>query len=269
MAGLQNCSGEVIVLLQGNEQHIKLFKQSILDEHPPLAIPVIASTEWINSQTMTYFIIKKSAVSEQAERHIPADYFTCDDCLAEMNNPDEHRYRYPFINCTQCCPRYTIIHDLPYDRPNTSMADFPLCPVCHKEYSDPLDRRFHAQPLACAQCEPKLSLISATENISGNEASLCIAVKALREGKIIAIKGVGGYHLICDATNEQAVQNLRTRKHRPDKPLAVMFSAPAHNELEQLKNYCSPNTVESSALSSPQKTHCINNSKKEPFGSSN
>ncbi len=266
---VKNCSGEVMLLVQGSEQHIELFLHSILAEHPPLAVPVIAEKNRVDSHTMSSFIIEKSAISHQAERHIPADYFICNDCLAEMSNPDEHRFRYPFTNCTQCGPRYTLIKDLPYDRNNTSMGGFPLCHCCYKEYTDPLDRRFHAQPLACSDCGPELSLLyfdngsnkasdkgskqNSKINIVGNEASLAAAVEALREGKILAVKGVGGYHLICDASNEQAVQNLRKRKHRPDKPLAIMFSAPAHHELEQLHQYCSPGEVEAAALISPQR----------------
>jgi len=272
---VRNCSGEVIILLQGSPQQIQLFQQSILTEHPPLAIPTIASEKWSDNPLMTDFIIEKSAISEHAERHIPPDYFTCNDCLAEMDNPDEHRFRYPFTNCTQCGPRYTIIHDLPYDRPNTSMADFPLCPSCHKEYVDTLDRRFHAQPLACAECGPELELVFSkknvrhqTEIINGNEAALKAAISALKQGKILAIKGVGGYHLICDAGNEQAVQNLRKRKHRPDKPLAVMFSAPAENQLAQLKHYCSPDATESKLLVSPQRPIVLIAAKKNTLAES-
>ncbi len=253
---VQNCSGEVIVSVQGNTQHIELFQDAILNEHPPLALPTIESTHWSDNEKMSTFIILKSVQSETTQRYIPPDYFSCADCLDELSNPYEHRYRYPFINCTQCGPRYTIIHDLPYDRPNTSMAKFPLCPICHKEYTDPLDRRFHAQPLACADCGPELSLFYSSDKekkITGNEACLSASVKALREGKIIAIKGVGGYHLICDASNEQAVRQLRKRKHRPHKPLAIMFAAPSDKILEQINHYCSPSKDEITALISPQR----------------
>lgn len=267
---VKNRSGEVIVLVQGSEHHIELFLHSISAEHPPLAIPVIASKNRVDSHTMSAFVIEKSTLSQQAERHIPADYFICNDCLTEMSSPDERRFRYPFTNCTQCGPRYTIINDLPYDRPNTSMAAFPLCHSCYKEYTDTLDRRFHAQPLACSDCGPELNLLclqkssttNAKKNIVGNETSLSAAVAALREGKIIAMKGVGGYHLICDAGNEQAVQNLRRRKHRPHKPLAIMFATSVHNELAQLKQYCSPNEVESSALISAQRPIVLITAKK-------
>jgi len=263
---VKNHSGEVIVLAQGSERNLERFQQAVLSRHPPLAIPEIASAEAVTSDPLSEFVIAESVSSEHAQRHIPPDFFTCNDCLAELSRPQERRYRYPFINCTQCGPRYTIIRDLPYDRPNTSMADFPLCHDCHQQYSNTLDRRFHAQPLACAQCGPQLHFISGnTVNnrdnhqettstaITGNEASLAAAVNALKQGQILAVKGVGGYHLMCDATNEQAVQRLRARKHRPDKPLAVMFSVSGHNELEQLKHYCTPSETESKLLISPQR----------------
>ena len=260
---VKNRSGEVIVLLQGKKHHCEAFKQAVLKQHPPLAMPFIDSVNTVEHESFSHFIIEKSAVSKHAQRHIPPDFFICNDCLDEMSNPQERRYRYPFINCTQCGPRYTIIKDLPYDRPNTSMSVFPLCSSCHKEYSDPLDRRFHAQPLACAECGPELSFIKiAAESspevaITGNEAALSSAVKVLKQGQILAVKGVGGYHLMCDATNNKAVQRLRDRKYRPDKPLAVMFSASDHDNLAQLNHYCTltqeKDTTAASAITSPQR----------------
>ncbi|MDX2504513.1 MAG: carbamoyltransferase HypF [Gammaproteobacteria bacterium] len=260
---VKNRSGEVMVLVQGQDHHLEAFQQSVLHQHPPLAIPVIESVEAVNAAALTEFIIKKSTASKHAQRHIPADFFTCNDCLNEIKNPQQRRYRYPFINCTQCGPRYTIIGDLPYDRPNTSMADFPLCDACYKEYSDTLDRRFHAQPLACAQCGPQLSFLTATTKITGNEVSLTAAVKSLKQGKILAVKGIGGYHLMCDATNEQAVQRLRERKHRPDKPLAVMFSASGENDLEQLEHYCTASAIESEIVASAQRPIVLVQAKKD------
>lgn len=260
---VKNRSGEVIVLLQGKKHHFEAFKQAILKQHPPLAMPFIDSVSTVDHEYLSNFIIEKSAVSKHAQRHIPADFFTCNDCLDEMSNPQERRYRYPFINCTQCGPRYTIINDLPYDRPNTSMSAFPLCSSCHQEYSNPLDRRFHAQPLACAECGPELSFIkiaaasSGEVAITGNEAALSSAVDALKQGQILAVKGVGGYHLMCDAGNEQAVQRLRDKKHRPDKPLAVMFAASGHDNLAQLNHYCTlaqeKDTAVASSITAPQR----------------
>ena len=268
---VQNRSGEVIVLAQGHEHNLNAFQNAVLTQHPPLAIPFIESVNNIECEPLNTFIISKSSSSAQAQRHIPPDFFTCNDCLAELTDSHERRYRYPFINCTQCGPRYTIINDLPYDRPNTSMSDFPLCTSCYKEYSNTLDRRFHAQPLACSECGPELTFITehghskkmaskktASENRStGNEAALASTVDALKQGLIVALKGIGGYHLICDATNEDAVQRLRKRKHRPDKPLAIMFSS-LHNAkdqdgLSQLMRYCSPDKIEADTISSPQR----------------
>ncbi|MDO9008785.1 MAG: carbamoyltransferase HypF, partial [Thiobacillus sp.] len=138
-------------------------------------------------------------------------------------DPANRRHRYPFINCTQCGPRYTLITALPYDRPNTSMRDFALCADCRTEYENPLDRRFHAEPIACPVCGPHLQFVSGDEKLNGDEATLLATVAALRAGKIVAVKGIGGYHLLCDASNDAAVAALRVSKSRPTKPLAVML----------------------------------------------
>jgi hydrogenase maturation protein HypF len=175
---------------------------------------------------MQGFSILDSTASNESDIHLPPDGFVCADCLAELNDPANRRHRYPFINCTQCGPRYTLITALPYDRPNTAMRDFALCPDCRQEYGNPLDRRFHAEPIACPACGPHLQFVSGNKAADGDEAALAAAVAALQSGQTVAVKGVGGYHLMCDAANDDAVASLRARKSRPSKPLAVMFRNP-------------------------------------------
>ncbi|EMF0718768.1 carbamoyltransferase HypF [Citrobacter freundii] len=194
-----------------------------LHQHcPPLArIDSVESEPFVWSQQPADFSIRQSAGGTMNTQIVP-DAATCPECLAEMNTPGERRYRYPFINCTHCGPRFTIIRAMPYDRPFTVMASFPLCPQCDKEYRDPYDRRFHAQPVACPECGPHLEWVSADVRAE-KETALQAAVTLLKAGGIVAVKGIGGFHLVCDARNDKAVALLRSRKRRPAKPLAVML----------------------------------------------
>lgn len=194
-----------------------------LHQHcPPLArIDSVECEPFAWSQRPADFTIRQSAGGTMNTQIVP-DAATCPACLTEMRTPGERRYRYPFINCTHCGPRFTIIRAMPYDRPFTVMASFPLCPQCDKEYCDPYDRRFHAQPVACPACGPHLAWRSADVQAEKEEA-LQAAVAMLKAGGIVAVKGIGGFHLACDARNSDAVAMLRARKHRPAKPLAVML----------------------------------------------
>ncbi|MGQ9453226.1 carbamoyltransferase HypF [Leclercia sp. TB492] len=189
---------------------------------PPLArIDDISEQPWHWASLPEAFTILPSGQGQMATQVVP-DAATCPQCLAEMNDPGERRYRYPFINCTHCGPRFTIIRAMPYDRPATTMAEFALCPACEAEYRNPADRRFHAQPVACPDCGPQLSWVCG-EVREEKDNALRAAVAALTQGGIVAIKGLGGFHLACDAGNAQVVNRLRARKRRPAKPLAVMI----------------------------------------------
>jgi len=220
---VRNVNGAVEIHAEGRPAQLQLFSDALLNEAPPLSAPGPLAIAACEPEHVAAFAILDSAASSHADVHLPPDGFVCRDCLAELHDPANRRHRYPFINCTQCGPRYTLITALPYDRPNTAMHDFKLCPDCRREYENPLDRRFHAEPIACPVCGPHLQFVSGEEKLDGDEAALTAAVAALRAGKIVAVKGVGGYHLLCDAANDEAVATLRARKPRPTKPLAVML----------------------------------------------
>lgn len=249
----QNLGGGVECLVQGDCVHADAFLKAVVEEAPPLAKPRLARVESIPREELNSFAIRESAGGADTAHHLPPDYFACDDCLAELRNPADRRYRYPFINCTQCGPRYTLIQALPYDRPNTAMHSFALCPACRQEYENPLDRRFHAEPIACPQCGPALTYMDAHGEIEGNEAALGAALANLKAGSIVAVKGIGGYHLLCDAQNTAAVARLRQRKQRPDKPLAVMFPWQGDSGLDAVLAATSPGEIERAVLLSPER----------------
>lgn len=220
---VRNSSGVVEVMAQGAPERLQRFRAALVTQAPPLARPELLFDQELPAEGFADFEIRASEAAGCDRIHVPPDHFACDDCLAELNTPGDRRFRYPFINCTQCGPRYTLIECLPYDRANTAMARFPLCADCAAEYADASDRRFHAEPLACPACGPQLTFHATACPPERGPQALASAVAALRSGRIVAVKGIGGYHLLCDAANAAAVATLRVRKQRPHKPFAVMF----------------------------------------------
>jgi len=249
---VQNQLGEVEVVASGSASTLALFEHDLIDKSPPLSQPSINAAEVVEFEQFDDFEISESSADADASIFVPQDFFMCDDCREELHDPSNRRYRYPFINCTQCGPRYTLIEALPYDRPNTSMADFPLCADCEKEYLDPADRRFHAEPVACPACGPQLSFFDKEDatTVVADDALLA-AVEKLYNGCIIAVKGIGGYHLMCDARDYASVDDLRWRKHRPSKPLAVMFPLAGDDGLGVVRKYADLSPDEAELLAGP------------------
>jgi len=245
---VRNVNGAVEIHAEGAPARLQRFSEALLAEAPPLSAPGPLTVARCAAEQIRDFSIRDSLAASAADIHLPADGFVCADCLSELHNPANRRHRYPFINCTQCGPRYTLITALPYDRPSTAMRDFALCPDCRREYENPLDRRFHAEPIACPVCGPHLEFVSGEAIHPGDEAALTAAVAALRAGKIVAVKGVGGYHLLCDAMSDDAVSKLRARKPRPAKPLAVMF-----RDLKALCEAAHPTSEQEVLLASPER----------------
>ncbi len=220
-----NDSARVFIEVEGPAAAVAEFVARLESDAPPLARVERVTGEPVPPTGEAEFTIRPSEIRAGHTTLVSPDTAVCDDCLAEMNDPSDRRYRHPFITCTNCGPRFTIIEALPYDRPNTTMAGFPMCDACRAEYEDIDDRRHHAQPICCHDCGPILTFEPTDEpenRRTGSEAALAAARRALTEGRILAVKGLGGYHLVCDAGSEEAVAELRRRKHRPDKPLAVM-----------------------------------------------
>jgi hydrogenase maturation protein HypF len=232
---VRNRSGQVQIHAEGSPENLQEFEMALIADAPPLARPEMGGVSTVPPDGLRDFRILPSAGADIADIHLPPDLFCCDDCLEEMQTASERRYRYPFTNCTQCGPRFTIINSLPYDRPNTAMTGFPLCPNCRREYDNPLDRRFHAQPLACPECGPRLTFNRQRNDTSHGEQALADTISLISEGGIVAVKGIGGYHLMCDPENNRAVKRLRERKHRPTKPFAVMFPLAGDDGLDLVR----------------------------------
>jgi len=231
---VRNLAGQVEIFGQGRSDRLARFARALISEAPPLARPNMLLESPAQPQSIQNFSILSSVADAPVHAHVPPDYFACDECLEELHSAGNRRYRYPFINCTQCGPRYTLIRSMPYDRANTTMAEFTLCGRCTAEYANPLDRRYHAEPIACPECGPRVEFQNAGTTRVG-EAAMAATINALAAGQIVAVKGVGGYHLMCNAALPAAVAALRSRKRRPHKPLAVMF--PMDTGLVTLKRH--------------------------------
>ncbi len=289
---VRNTSAGVEIQIEGPEAAVAAFRAALPREAPPRAFIAALDDEPVAAEGSTTFRILESADEPSAYQLVSPDIATCDDCRAELLDPADRRYRYPFTNCTNCGPRFTIIEELPYDRERTTMRGFAMCPACRREYEDPGDRRFHAEPNACPVCGPQVTLLdvrprvggSGTVTTGGGEAAadgrgapavgreapgdppvplrspagavlasggyepIARAAGLLRSGAIVALKGLGGFHLACDATDEAAVRRLKERKRRPDKPLAVMFA-----DLEQVAEHCRLTPAERELLSSVER----------------
>ena len=240
----------VLIRTTGNSGAISQFLTRLHSEAPPLSQIENVETQVLNLQDFEDFRIAESVSGENCTRVTP-DAAICAACRAEVLDPSERRYGYPFANCTHCGPRFSIVKEVPYDRVNTTMADFPMCADCHSEYLQPADRRFHAQPIACPACGPTIWLEaidpSATPAHPLTTKALDSAIELLRTGAVLAIRGLGGFHLACDATNPEAVQRLRRRKHRYGKPFALMA-----RDLDVIRRYCKLTLAEEELLQSPE-----------------
>jgi len=243
-----NTTAGVDIEIEGEPEQIETFFRDMHTHKPPLARVTRLEKRYLPPLAYPDFMIRKSQADVARSVLISPDVSVCEDCLREMNDPLDRRYRYPFINCTNCGPRYTIIDDLPYDREKTSMAAFAMCEDCQREYDDPMDRRYHAQPVACWACGPNVRLHDSSGNAWTGIEALVAAASRLKAGEIIAIKGLGGFHLAVDATNGEAVTRLRARKRRDEKPLAMM--SPGIDEVSQ---YAHLSEVASRTLQSPER----------------
>jgi hydrogenase maturation protein HypF len=219
---VQNTIDGVTAEIQGPDDALQKFLSNIHKTPPPLSAITALSCGEIKTLDESDFRILDSRSHGDLDAHSPPDSATCEDCLLELFDPSDRRYRYPFINCTNCGPRLTIVRDLPYDRNRTAMACFPLCPACKKEYDNPSDRRFHAEPNACPVCGPRVKLLEASGKEYPCDDPIAESIERLKQGLIVAIKGLGGFHLAVDAAHDAAVRRLRERKCREDKPLAIM-----------------------------------------------
>jgi len=253
---VKNVGQGVEIYLEGSPADFGRFLQALKDDLPPLAR--VESLDWleVEPEGRNKFTIDRTAAGESFV-FISPDIATCPECLKEIETPGERRYHYAFTNCTNCGPRYTIVNKLPYDRESTTMAGFKMCPDCQHEYENPLDRRYHAQPIACPACGPQLVLLEARTRKPVSEP-LASAVRLVKQGKILAVKGLGGFHLICDPFNLQAVRRLRKIKQRKVKPLALMAK-----DIETVSEYAFLSRAEKDWLTSSRRPIVLLRKKKD------
>lgn len=242
---VRNTQTGVIVEVEGNAKSVRQFTNRIQSDAPPLARIDKMTVDPVPLQSFHAFAIKPSSHDALPLIQVTPDLALCSECRSELLNPTDRRYHYPFINCTNCGPRFTIVRTVPYDRSNTTMAQFTMCPECEREYHDPANRRYHAQPNACPRCGPQVSLLTAKGKSVTAQDVFAHVRKLLKQGKVVAIKGLGGYHLACNALDAQAVATLRQRKYREDKPFAVMI-----RDLATIKRFCLVSAEETALLQS-------------------
>ncbi|HMP83248.1 MAG TPA: carbamoyltransferase HypF, partial [Verrucomicrobiota bacterium] len=243
---VNNSAQGVFIEVEGERPALEQFLLRLGTDKPPRSFIHSCETTWLDVAGYDGFEIRESELTGNKTALVLPDIATCPDCLREIRDPSDRRYQYPFTNCTNCGPRFSIIESLPYDRANTSMKAFAMCPACQAEYDDPTNRRFHAQPNACPVCGPQLELWRGCIRERSHDALLA-AAQAIREGQIVALKGIGGFHLMVDARNENAVGRLRDRKHREEKPFALMFPT-----LASVKEVCEVSSPEERLLCSPE-----------------
>ena len=244
---VKNSSIGVEIELQGDKESINIFENTLLCSPPPLAKIDSIDKQLIKIKSCSNFKIVKSSLSNSKTTLISPDIKVCKECLADINNPNSRFFNYFGTNCTNCGPRYSIIKTLPYDRSNTSMAKFKMCKECEADYNNPNSRRYHAQPIACSKCGPKLGLRIKDLGFRDEKFSYELVANLINQGKIGAIKGVGGFHIVCDATNKEAIKKLRAYKNRPSKPFAIMCK-----NLEQIKSFAKVGAKEQELLESKE-----------------
>ncbi len=248
---IRNTSSGAEIEIEGTEERVDLFIEELRTKSPKLSlIETVTFEKFTELKNYTEFEIIKSKAEDSRDTLISPDVCVCDDCIREMFDSKDRRFRYPFINCTNCGPRFTIIKDIPYDRDKTTMQKFPMCQTCEKEYKDIVDRRYHAQPVACEKCGPEVFFVENDSQsiIAKKDDAIKIAQQFLKDEKIIAIKGLGGIHLACNANNERLVNELRKRKHRDEKPFALMVK-----DIEAAKEICEISDDEEKILTSHQR----------------